>query len=1220
MSSIFFKKLENLQSALFLKAYKIFTIFLYIFFLLIGTFRLNSWAQTPIISSVDPSSGYNQEETAITINGNNFLNGVRMSLVGKPLLLSSIEGYDFNARDIFVAGNYAYVITLRKDLIILDISNKEHPAEVGSCNPSGSGRAVHVVGEYAYIACNYDGIRIIDISDKENPFEVGAFDPSGEIVARDIYVSGDYAFIASEVDINSLKGYGLIIIDVSDKKNPSKVGHFSPANANQALGKVVIDIYVMGEYAYITTNNRTFEIIDISNKEHPYRVSSYDIPGLTSSVYIGGNYAYITSNLLYPDYGGNLDIIDISDKVHPKKVSSYCPEYAGDVYALGDHIYIACGKDGLRVFNVTDKENPFEVAHYKRGVTAFSVEGDYIYICASNEGLQIVQLVLRQYSDISVLNSFTITHSISMGLVEGIYDLILTNPNGQSDILSNGFEVKQYHAPSIIRINGVEVVYGETITYSIAAGQTFVITPEANDIDPDDTIDFMFSGWMDDYFKSTNHDDIGPHSVTITATDSYDLSSSVTINVEVTPNPGIDSVDPDGGYNHEETDIAISGVNFTDGTTVDLILGPRLLNFIEYKSSKDLFLYGNYLYVLSGAAIKIIDVSNIMHPIEVCSYEPPGIPQEIYVQGNYAYIVIPSGSIFVGYGCCGPVYITNYRLIIVNVTNKKNPEVLGSYGSPVSGAALLSIRAVKGNYAYVSEKVSARGDDPPFPIPDYVPIKTVYQGVRIIDITDKEHPHAKGDFVPPSRADDIFVEGNYAYIATINDGLRIINISDKTDPYEVSFYDPQSLYSSGTISVYVADNYAYVAIAEGLKIVDISDKIQPQEIASFTDRSGPRAISLAPKCLQVLEDYAYIVCSNANNGLRIIDVSNKENPVGEGFYTSSFLFNGVYVKGDYIYLIDGEGLYIVQFTHKLCKNITVHNPQTITATVPSGLLNGSYDIVVTNPDGRNGVLHNAFTIYTDLFYRDQDNDGYGLTSDIHYSYSQEEQYTANQGGDCDDMDPNIYPGASEKCDGYDNDCNGQIDEGFSLHIYFIDADGDGYGDANSPIESCYQPIGYVVDNTDCIDNDNSIHPNGLDICDGKDNDCNGVIDDPNKLAYEYYYLDSDGDGYGDPNISQYACKKPPEYAKNPEDCDDTDKDVYLAAIEICDKKDNNCDGKVDVEGSQGCTIYYKDEDQDGQGVNMDSRCLCSPDDLNKYTSIYSGDSDDLDLNIQGIIL
>ena len=58
-------------------------------------------------------------------------------------------------------------------------------------------------------------------------------------------------------------------------------------------------------------------------------------------------------------------------------------------------------------------------------------------------------------------------------------------------------------------------------------------------------------------------------------------------------------------------------------------------------------------------------------------------------------------------------------------------------------------------------------------------------------------------------------------------------------------------------------------------------------------------------------------------------------------------------------------------------------------------------------------------------------------------------------GDCDDTDGTVFPNAPEICDGADNNCDGNIDEGFSFDDYYVDADGDGFGDENAiPVSSC----------------------------------------------------------------------------------------------------------------------------------------------------------------------
>src|SRR5204863_288590 len=136
--------------------------------------------------------------------------------------------------------------------------------------------------------------------------------------------------------------------------------------------------------------------------------------------------------------------------------------------------------------------------------------------------------------------------------------------------------------------------------------------------------------------------------------------------------------------------------------------------------------------------------------------------------------------------------------------------------------------------------------------------------------------------------------------------------------------------------------------------------------------------------------------------------------------------------------------------------------------------------------------------------------------------------------DCDDNDNTVYPGATEICDGKDNDCNGTIDENAKT-IFYRDADGDGYGDDSKSTQACAAPAGYVADNTDCNDDDNTVYPGAKEICDGKDNDCNGKIDESVKTTF---YRDADGDGYGNQAISTQACAQPMGYVSNSQDCND----------------------------------------------------------------------------------
>ncbi len=196
---------------------------------------------------------------------------------------------------------------------------------------------------------------------------------------------------------------------------------------------------------------------------------------------------------------------------------------------------------------------------------------------------------------------------------------------------------------------------------------------------------------------------------------------------------------------------------------------------------------------------------------------------------------------------------------------------------------------------------------------------------------------------------------------------------------------------------------------------------------------------------------------------------------------------------------------------------------------------------------------------TSTWYSDADGDGYGDASSPVEACSATSGTTADS-TDCDDTDATVHPGAAELCDGVDNDCDGSTDEGLSS-TWYVDADGDGYGDATSTVEACAQPTGTVADDTDCDDSDSSIHPGATELCDGVDNDCDGGTDEGLSSTW---YVDADGDGYGDATSPVEACAQPTGYVADASDCDDSDAAINPGATEVCsDGVDDDCDGIAD---------------------------------------------------------
>jgi hypothetical protein len=150
-----------------------------------------------------------------------------------------------------------------------------------------------------------------------------------------------------------------------------------------------------------------------------------------------------------------------------------------------------------------------------------------------------------------------------------------------------------------------------------------------------------------------------------------------------------------------------------------------------------------------------------------------------------------------------------------------------------------------------------------------------------------------------------------------------------------------------------------------------------------------------------------------------------------------------------------------------------------------------------------------------------DDDCDGLIDEATSWFDDDGDGFAEAGGDCDDSDPLTRPGGAEACDGVDNDCDAVFDEGTTC----VDDDGDGY----------------TEDAGDCHDGAAAIHPGRAEVADnGIDDDCNGVTD-------QAVVVDLDLDGFAD-------------FAG---DCDDADPALNPGAVELANGVDDDCNGRVD---------------------------------------------------------
>ena len=269
-----------------------------------------------------------------------------------------------------------------------------------------------------------------------------------------------------------------------------------------------------------------------------------------------------------------------------------------------------------------------------------------------------------------------------------------------------------------------------------------------------------------------------------------------------------------------------------------------------------------------------------------------------------------------------------------------------------------------------------------------------------------------------------------------------------------------------------------------------------------------------------------------------------------------------------------------------------------------------------------------------IWYADADGDSWGDSASAVLACDAPAGAAA-RGDDCDDTVAAVSPEAVEACNGADDNCDGNVDEGAGATDWYLDNDNDGYGDAGETVNACSAPDGYVTDPDDCNDADAAFHPGAeesdcgdpndyncdgssgsddadgdgapacgdcddgdadvspaaTEVCNGVDDDCDGTTD-LYAIDAVLYYSDIDEDGYGGESASQATCQPEVGQTDTGGDCDDTDAASFPGADEVCDGRDQDCDGVVDA-GAIDLSAFYRDFDGDGFGDPSEAVAACS---------------------------
>ncbi|MFW9923227.1 MAG: hypothetical protein ACFFDW_08085 [Candidatus Thorarchaeota archaeon] len=279
--------------------------------------------------------------------------------------------------DIFIIDHYALVTEFDENkLFVLDLSNPVEPMIVTSLAINSRIMNSVINGNYMYLSTN-DGLRIVDISDITHPSIIGT-----------LLISSGGGFLT--FDDNFLfvcKGdEGLDIIDVTTKSNPQIIATYNE------LG-MLVKAAIKDNIAYITNALSGLIFLDICDKYSPIKIGEWNIFGNTVDVHIVDDYLFLA------DYFNGLRIFNISDLSNIQKTASVTPmynsliirSYYNHIFVDENYVYFLSA-DGMVIFSVEDKTNPYYVSNYTYSGTPneIFVYENYTYVIDKNQGLKII--------------------------------------------------------------------------------------------------------------------------------------------------------------------------------------------------------------------------------------------------------------------------------------------------------------------------------------------------------------------------------------------------------------------------------------------------------------------------------------------------------------------------------------------------------------------------------------------------------------------------------------------------------------------------------------------------------------------------------------------------------------------------------------------------------------------------------------------------------------
>ena len=291
-----------------------------------------------------------------------------------PELIANYDDYPY-IMDMDISDTLGAASCGLSGLAIMDLTRPEVPDTFSTIKKPGCLNDIIVRDNYAFAIQEYDDLVIFDISSPDNPFEIGRCGLSGECMS--IALEGDYCYITT------YSTGCLHIVDVSELSTPIEI-------SNRYFQFYCYGVEVAGDFAYVGVGATSrLVIVDISNPLAPVERGYINMGGNPVNLFADGNLAYVAAT-----YGG-LKLYDVSDPDNPQFVSEFSnAEDAMDVYVADDTAYIADGSVGLILVDYSDSLRPEEISTFSDVAGSVSLDffNGYVYLACEESGIRLIDV------------------------------------------------------------------------------------------------------------------------------------------------------------------------------------------------------------------------------------------------------------------------------------------------------------------------------------------------------------------------------------------------------------------------------------------------------------------------------------------------------------------------------------------------------------------------------------------------------------------------------------------------------------------------------------------------------------------------------------------------------------------------------------------------------------------------------------------------------------